>query len=65
MVLHTADESVLDTALAGLSKAGLPNLWIPRREHCVRVTAIPVLGTGKPDLRALKQLAQELTSVSK
>jgi acyl-[acyl-carrier-protein]-phospholipid O-acyltransferase/long-chain-fatty-acid--[acyl-carrier-protein] ligase len=65
VVLHTADESMLDTALAGLSKAGLPNLWIPRREHCVRVTAIPVLGTGKLDLRALKHLAQELTSVSK
>ena len=59
VVLHTADDALLDAALAGLGRQGLPNLWIPRRDACVRVAAIPVLGTGKLDLRGLKALAKQ------
>ena len=44
-----------DRIREGLVAAGLPNLWIPK--VFVRVPAIPVLGTGKLDLRAIKQLA--------
>ena len=40
-----------------LSSAGLPNLWIPKIIH--RVDAIPLLGTGKTDLKACKKLALE------
>lgn len=47
----------LDLAALGrkLADAGFPNLWIPREMK--RVPAIPVLGTGKLDIRALAQLA--------
>ena len=38
---------------------GLPNLFIPRRDHFVRVAELPMLGTGKLDLRALKKMAAE------
>jgi acyl-[acyl-carrier-protein]-phospholipid O-acyltransferase/long-chain-fatty-acid--[acyl-carrier-protein] ligase len=38
-----------------LLAAGLPALWIPR--VIVRVETIPVLGTGKLDLKACRQLA--------
>ena len=38
---------------------GLPNLFIPRRDHFVKVDALPMLGTGKLDLRALKRIAAE------
>ena len=38
---------------------GLPNLFLPRRDHFVKVDALPMLGTGKLDLRALKSLAAE------
>jgi acyl-[acyl-carrier-protein]-phospholipid O-acyltransferase/long-chain-fatty-acid--[acyl-carrier-protein] ligase len=35
----------------------LPNLFVPRADSFVKVQQIPVLGTGKVDLRATKQLA--------
>jgi len=40
-----------------LNASSLPKLWLPRREqfHCVE--AIPLLGSGKVDLRELKRLA--------
>jgi acyl-[acyl-carrier-protein]-phospholipid O-acyltransferase/long-chain-fatty-acid--[acyl-carrier-protein] ligase len=59
VVLHVADDATLAAALAGLAAQGLPNLWIPRRDQFRRVAAIPVLGTGKLDLRALKALAKD------
>ena len=40
-----------------LSEAGLPNLWIPK--VIKRVPAIPLLASGKLDLRACERLARE------
>ena len=40
-----------------LPTAGIPNLWIPARDSFVAVEEIPILGTGKLDLRAIKQVA--------
>lgn len=51
VVLHTLDESMIPDILGKLSMMGLPNLFIPSRQHFVMVEAIPVLGTGKLDLR--------------
>jgi acyl-[acyl-carrier-protein]-phospholipid O-acyltransferase/long-chain-fatty-acid--[acyl-carrier-protein] ligase len=39
---------------------GLPKLWVPHLDGFVLVDSIPVLGTGKLDLAALKKKAQEL-----
>lgn len=38
-----------------LTAAGLPNLWIPKVVH--RLERIPVLGSGKCDLRGCRELA--------
>jgi acyl-[acyl-carrier-protein]-phospholipid O-acyltransferase/long-chain-fatty-acid--[acyl-carrier-protein] ligase len=35
----------------------LPRLWLPKRDDIRLIDAIPSLGTGKVDLRAVKQLA--------
>ena len=43
-----------------LSATDLPRLWIPKRENIYPVDAIPMLGTGKIDLRATKARAIEL-----
>jgi acyl-[acyl-carrier-protein]-phospholipid O-acyltransferase/long-chain-fatty-acid--[acyl-carrier-protein] ligase len=40
-----------------LCRTTLPKLWIPKREDLHFVESMPVLGTGKVDLRALRQLA--------
>jgi acyl-[acyl-carrier-protein]-phospholipid O-acyltransferase/long-chain-fatty-acid--[acyl-carrier-protein] ligase len=40
-----------------LSQTELPRLWLPRRDDVVFVESIPTLGTGKTDLRAVRQMA--------
>jgi acyl-[acyl-carrier-protein]-phospholipid O-acyltransferase/long-chain-fatty-acid--[acyl-carrier-protein] ligase len=42
-----------------LCQTELPRLWLPKREELHFVEAIPTLGTGKVDLRAVRQLALE------
>ena len=58
-VLHTLDEAAIPGVLGRAAAAGLPNLFLPRREAFVRVEKLPVLGTGKADLRAAKRIAAE------
>ncbi|WP_406694155.1 AMP-binding protein [Singulisphaera sp. Ch08] len=58
-VLHTLDDRGVQQALEGVSAAGLPNLFTPRRDRFIKVNALPVLGTGKLDLRAIKRIAEE------
>jgi acyl-[acyl-carrier-protein]-phospholipid O-acyltransferase/long-chain-fatty-acid--[acyl-carrier-protein] ligase len=43
-----------------LSQANLPALWIPKRDDIFQVESLPLLGTGKLDLRAIKALAASL-----
>ena len=62
-VLHTVGEDRVDEALEKLRAVGLPNLFLPRRDHFVKVEALPLLGTGKLDLRALKKIASEALPV--
>lgn len=57
MVLHTLAPSALDEVLEKLAAADLPNLWKPKRDQFVSVEALPVLGTGKTDLRKVKEIA--------
>lgn len=40
-----------------LCKAGLPRLWIPKREDIHYIEAIPTLGTGKMDLKGVRTMA--------
>jgi acyl-[acyl-carrier-protein]-phospholipid O-acyltransferase/long-chain-fatty-acid--[acyl-carrier-protein] ligase len=40
---------------------GLPKLWVPAERDFIPVSEIPVLGSGKMDLKRLKDLALELT----
>ncbi len=58
-VLHTLDEKMIPEILDKVAATGLSNLFIPRRDHFIKVDALPVLGTGKLDLRALKRIAME------
>lgn len=44
-----------------LAEAGLPNLWIPGADSFFTVEEMPVLGTGKLDLKKLRDWAIEKT----
>ncbi len=57
VVLHTLAEEPLKATQARLSQLDLPNLWIPRPDQFYRVPAFPLLGTGKLDLRRVKEMA--------
>ncbi len=43
-----------------LRESGLPNLWLPGPNAYHVVEALPLLGSGKMDLRALKKMAADL-----
>ena len=59
MVLHTRNDSQLESVLEKLSASDLPNLWKPKRDQFIKVEAIPILGTGKTDLRQVREIAQQ------
>jgi acyl-[acyl-carrier-protein]-phospholipid O-acyltransferase / long-chain-fatty-acid--[acyl-carrier-protein] ligase len=44
-----------------LTQTELPRLWIPKRDSLLQIEAIPTLGTGKVDLRRIKEMARETT----
>jgi acyl-[acyl-carrier-protein]-phospholipid O-acyltransferase/long-chain-fatty-acid--[acyl-carrier-protein] ligase len=43
-----------------LGGRGLPNLWVPSERDFIAVAELPVLGSGKLNLKAVKDLALEL-----
>lgn len=57
IVLHTLSDEQLDTLMAKIPESDLPNLWRPRVNNFYRIDEIPVLGTGKMDLKSVKQMA--------
>jgi len=57
VVLHTGLPKTPDAVCRELAGKGFPPLWIPSPESFYQVEEIPVLGTGKVDLRRLKDLA--------
>jgi acyl-[acyl-carrier-protein]-phospholipid O-acyltransferase/long-chain-fatty-acid--[acyl-carrier-protein] ligase len=42
-----------------LNRSDLPKLWIPKRENLHPIASIPLLGSGKADLKKVKDLALE------
>jgi acyl-[acyl-carrier-protein]-phospholipid O-acyltransferase/long-chain-fatty-acid--[acyl-carrier-protein] ligase len=60
VVLHTLPDAkpVIEKLLA----SDLPNLWKPK--EFIRVDTLPVLGTGKLDLRRIKEMAAKLSATT-
>lgn len=61
VVLHKAISKTPEELRKGLSELGFPNLYIPSEDSFFQVETIPVLGTGKLDLRGVKQMANEVS----
>lgn len=57
VVLFTRLRNSPDAIVRALQESDLPPLWIPSPDSFYRVEAVPVLGTGKLDLKAIKDLA--------
>ncbi|KAF0243127.1 MAG: acyl-acyl-carrier-protein-phospholipid [Planctomycetota bacterium] len=56
VVLYTLAES--KGLIEKLGTLGLPNLWVPREDHFFKIDALPLLGSGKADLRKARDLAK-------
>jgi acyl-[acyl-carrier-protein]-phospholipid O-acyltransferase/long-chain-fatty-acid--[acyl-carrier-protein] ligase len=59
IVLHLPMDKTPDQVRKELAAAGLPNLFIPATDSFCRVDEIPLLGSGKLDLKRLKKVALE------
>jgi len=57
LVLLSAVDIDLTQLRSKLHEAGVPNLWIPKQVQ--RVEAIPVLASGKLDLKKCQERAAE------
>jgi acyl-[acyl-carrier-protein]-phospholipid O-acyltransferase / long-chain-fatty-acid--[acyl-carrier-protein] ligase len=60
VVLHKLKDDQLQSILEKLSQTDLPNLWKPRADQFFQVENFPMLGTGKLDLRKVKETAAVL-----
>jgi len=64
VIVHNYTHEISDI-IDTLKTMGLPNIFIPNPNNFIKVEALPLLGTGKLDLRGLKEMAttfyQQLT----
>jgi acyl-[acyl-carrier-protein]-phospholipid O-acyltransferase/long-chain-fatty-acid--[acyl-carrier-protein] ligase len=59
VVLHTGLPKPAAELIAQLRSKGLPNIYLPSPDSFYQVDAVPMLGTGKLDLKRLKELAMQ------
>jgi acyl-[acyl-carrier-protein]-phospholipid O-acyltransferase/long-chain-fatty-acid--[acyl-carrier-protein] ligase len=64
VVLHRLADDALKAVLEKLAHDSLPNLWKPRGDSFVRVESFPLLGTGKLDLRKVKDVAAKAAATA-
>lgn len=60
VVLYTQLSQEPSAIVKKLIESGLPSIYNPGADGFIRVDSIPILGTGKLDLRGLQALAKEL-----
>ena len=65
VVIHTRQERTTEELRKGLSDAGLPNIYIPSADSFFEVGELPVLGSGKLDLKAVQQTAMDRVAESR
>ncbi|MGA2787250.1 MAG: AMP-binding protein, partial [Verrucomicrobiota bacterium] len=64
VVLHKLADGQLPACLEKLSQCDLPNLWKPRGDQFFHVDAFPQLGTGKLDLRRVREIAMKSSTAT-
>lgn len=62
VVLYTELKHSPEEICQRILNDGLPPLWVPHAENFYRVEAIPILGSGKLDLKGLRDMAIQVAS---
>lgn len=57
VVIYTRGATDAETLQRHLSESGLPNLWKPGRGGYIEVESLPLLGSGKLDLKRIREIA--------
>jgi len=61
VVLHKLTAAQWTELCPKLPQLDLPNLWKPRPDQFYHLEALPILGTGKLDLRKIRELAAQFS----
>jgi acyl-[acyl-carrier-protein]-phospholipid O-acyltransferase/long-chain-fatty-acid--[acyl-carrier-protein] ligase len=64
IVVHTFAIEKIPSLLKALVNLGISHLSIPKADHFIQVETLPILGSGKLDLAAIKAIAHKETLVS-
>jgi acyl-[acyl-carrier-protein]-phospholipid O-acyltransferase/long-chain-fatty-acid--[acyl-carrier-protein] ligase len=64
VVLHKIPADALPGLLEKFAACDLPNLWKPKADAFYRVDSFPMLGTGKLDVRSVKEMAAKLAAIT-
>ncbi len=62
VVVYTREATDLEALRKAAAESTLPNLWKPGRDSYIAVDGLPILGTGKLDLKGLKDIAMATVS---
>ena len=65
IVLYTSEAGRVDDLIQAVNNSDLPNIYKPRPDNYFKIDHIPLLGSGKLDLRKLKDKATELKAYFK
>jgi acyl-[acyl-carrier-protein]-phospholipid O-acyltransferase/long-chain-fatty-acid--[acyl-carrier-protein] ligase len=60
VVLHNLSNGDVERLIAKMDQSSLPKLWLPKYNSFYHVPEIPMLGTGKMDIKRVKKIAMEL-----
>jgi len=63
VVCYTEDAGSVETLQAAIKASSIPNLWKPKKDNYILIDSIPTLGTGKLDLKGIKEIAREFVEV--
>lgn len=63
IVLFLKEAGNNDTLYEIISKSEIPNLWKPKKENFYLINEMPILGTGKLDLKKIKSIAYDITKI--
>jgi len=59
VVFHLPTDRDPRAIIKSLSQRGLPNLWVPSADCFAQIEEMPLLGSGKLDLRLLSEMARQ------
>ena len=65
VVVYVRDVANAEALYRYISESSIPNLWKPGRDCYIAADSLPILGTGKFDLKRIREIAVESSSYAR